>query len=132
MSKELYVGHLPLEYTEEDLRRLFAVAGTVSYIHLVTDPYSGASKGCAYVKMNSEKAAREAIECLDGAKLEHTTLTVSIARPQKPKVPGAGSRPGRPARPPRPAGGSAPAERGPGRSPGRKPGPARGGPKKKR
>jgi len=137
MSKELYVGRLPLEYTEEDLRRLFAVAGTISYIHLVTDPRSGESKGCAYVKMNSEKAAKDAIECLDGAKIEHTTLQVSIARPQKPKVPGAGPRPGRPARPARPAadGAEQPAARGPGRPAGRKPGKPGGhggGPKKKR
>ena len=97
MSKELYVGSLPLQYTEEDLRRLFAVAGTVSYIHLVTDLQSGESKGCAYVKMSSEREAKDAIECLDGARVENHHIKVSVARPQKPKLPGASPRPRRPA-----------------------------------
>jgi len=97
MSKELYVGNLPLPYTEEDLRRLFAVAGSVSYIHLVTDPQTGESKGCAYVKMSSEAEAKDAIECLDGARVENHHIKVSVARPQKPKAPGAAPRPRRPA-----------------------------------
>ena len=88
MSKDLYVGKLPPEYGEADLRRLFQVAGTVSYIHLVTDPHTGASKGCAYVKMSSEKEAKEAIACLDGARIDRYEIRVSIARPQKPKAPG--------------------------------------------
>lgn len=88
MSKELYVGNLPFEYGEEEIRKLFAVAGTVTYIHLVTDPRSGQSKGCGYVKMSSEREAKEAIECLDDALVENRHLKVSIARPQKPKAPG--------------------------------------------
>ncbi len=98
MSKELYVGNLPPEYGEEELRRLFRVAGTVSYIHLVTDPRSGESKGCGYVKMSSEAEAKAAIECLDGARVENHNLKVSIARPQKPKGPGQANdrHPGKP------------------------------------
>jgi len=95
MSKELYVGNLPFEYGEDELRRLFSVAGTVSYIHLITDPQTGRSKGCAYVKMSSEREAREAIDCLDEARVDNRTLTVSIARPQKPAAPGASPRPGK-------------------------------------
>ncbi len=95
MSKDLYVTHLPLEYGEGEVHRLFSVAGTVSYIHLVTDPETGRSKGCAYVKMASEREAKEGIDCLDGARIEGCTLSVRIALPQKPKVPGAAPRPGR-------------------------------------
>jgi len=95
MSKDLYVTNLPLEYGEAELRRLFAVAGTVSYIHLVTDPGTGQSKGCAYVKMSSEREAKEGIDCLDGARIESHIIGVQIARPQKPKAPGAASRPGK-------------------------------------
>ena len=116
MSKELYVGHLPLEYTEEDLRRLFRVAGTVSYIHLVTDPHTGQSKGCGYVKMTTDAEAKEAIECLDGALLIDRTIEVSIARPQKPQ-PAGGPRGGYRGKG-RPAGLGASAER---TSRGRKP-----------
>lgn len=97
MSKELYVGNLPFEYGEEELRRLFSVAGTVTYIHLITDPVSGLSKGCGYVKMSSEREAKEAIDCLDDARVENRQITVSIARPQQPKAPGAPSGSGRPA-----------------------------------
>jgi RNA recognition motif-containing protein len=95
MSKDLYVTHLPPEYGEAELHRLFSVAGTVSYIHLVTDPQTGESKGCAYVKMASEREAREGIDCLDGARIEGHTLSVRVALPQKPKAPGPAGGPGR-------------------------------------
>ena len=91
MAKELYVGHLPYEATNDDLRRLFSVAGTVTSVHIITDPVSGKSKGCGYVRMSSEEELQEAIDCLDGALMEGLQITVSIARPQKPQA--AGSRP---------------------------------------
>jgi RNA recognition motif-containing protein len=91
MGRELYVGNLPYEATESDLRRLFAVAGTVSSIHLITDPVTGRSKGCAYVKMASAADAGEAINSLDGALFEQRLITVSEARPQKPTLPPRGT-----------------------------------------
>ena len=92
MSKELYVGHLPYEATQDDLRRLFSVAGTVTSVHIITDPESGKSKGCGYVRMANEEQLQEAIECLDGALMENRMITVSIANPQKPPA----KRPGGP------------------------------------
>ncbi len=83
MGKELYVGHIPYELTEEDLRRTFAVAGTVTSVHIITDPVTGKSKGCAYVRMSSTGEAAEAIECLDGALLGEMIISVSVAVPQK-------------------------------------------------
>lgn len=103
MSKDLYVKHLPLSYGEPELRRLFSVAGTVNYIHLVTDPDTGQSLGCAYVKMSSEAEAKEGINCLDGARIDNHDIAVSIALPQRPKGPGAG--PGRGRKPFKPRGG---------------------------
>lgn len=91
MAKELYVGHLPFEATEHDLRRLFSVAGTVTSVHIITDPINGKSKGCGYVRMSCEAELQEAINCLDGALMENMTITVSIARPQKQQPP---NRPG--------------------------------------
>lgn len=91
MTKDLYVKNIPLESTEEDVRRLFSVAGKVSYIHMVTDPATGQFKGCGYVKMASEAEAKDAINCLDGARLEHCTLSVTEARPQA-KAPGGKGR----------------------------------------
>jgi len=84
MRRELYVGSLPFETTEEDLRRLFSVAGTVQAVHIITDRDSGRSKGCGYVKMTTESEAKEAINCLDGAIFENRVITVSEAREQKP------------------------------------------------
>jgi RNA recognition motif-containing protein len=84
MSRELYVGSLPFETTEEDLRRIFSVAGTVQSVHIITDRDSGKSKGCGYVKMTTESEAKDAINSLDGATIEHRLITVSIAREQKP------------------------------------------------
>ena len=83
MAKELYVGHLPYEATADDLRRLFSVAGTVTSVHIITDPETGKSKGCGYVRMAEEEQLKEAIDCLDGALMENRMITVSIANPQK-------------------------------------------------
>jgi len=93
MKKELYVGNLSYDITEDDLRRVFTVAGTVTSVHIITDTVTGASKGCAYVRMAGQDDIREAVESLDGALLGDRLMSVSIARPQKPKErPVAGQR----------------------------------------
>ena len=84
MRRDLYVGSLPFETTEEDLRRIFSVAGDVQSVHIITDRDSGKSKGCGYVKMATESEAKEAINSLDGATIEHRIIAVSEAREQKP------------------------------------------------
>jgi RNA recognition motif-containing protein len=94
MGKELYVGHISYEATEDDLRRAFAVAGTVTSVHIITDPVTGKSKGCAYVRMANAEEAKEAIECLDGALLGELIISVSIARPQKKQESPHGGRKG--------------------------------------
>ena len=85
MGKELYVRHISEKATENDLRRLFAVAGTVTSVHLISDPQSGQFKGCGYVRMATDAEAREAIDTLDGALLIDRVVMVGEARPQKPK-----------------------------------------------
>lgn len=84
MRRELYVGSLPFETTEEDLVRLFTVCGTVQSVHIIVDKISGKSKGCGYVKMTTVEEAKDAINSLDGALLENRQITVSEAREQKP------------------------------------------------
>jgi hypothetical protein len=94
MTKDLYVRNIPPEAGEEGVRKLFSVAGKVSYIHLVTDDRTGEFKGCGYVKMASEAEAKEAINCLDGARLEGGhILSVTAALPQKGRTGGQGDRP---------------------------------------
>ncbi len=85
MGKELYVGHISEKATENDLLKLFSVAGTVTSVHLITDPQTGEFKGCGYVRMATDAEAKEAIDTLDGALLIDRIVLVSEARPQKPK-----------------------------------------------
>jgi RNA recognition motif-containing protein len=84
MNRELYVGSLPYETTEEDLVRLFSVSGVVQSVHIITDKISGKSKGCGYVKMTTVEEAKDAIDSLDGALVDNRKITVSEAREQKP------------------------------------------------
>jgi RNA recognition motif-containing protein len=82
MRNELYLGSISAKATEEDIRKLFSVAGTVTSIHLIHDQQTGEFKGCGYVRMATPEQAKEAIEVLDGALLINRVLSVSEARPQ--------------------------------------------------
>jgi len=84
MSKDLYVKHIASEVTEEELRKLFAVCGKVTYVHMVKDAKSGQFLGCAYVKMSSEAEAKDARVTLDGARLGNREIVVVEALPQRP------------------------------------------------
>lgn len=103
MSKDIYVKNLSPQTTEEDLRTLFAVAGKVTYIHLVTDAKTEQFLCCAYVKMSSEAEARDAISALNEARYMNAYISVSEALPRT--APGSVRPPPqkRAARPPAPA-----------------------------
>jgi RNA recognition motif-containing protein len=128
MAKELYVGHLSEETTEEDLRRLFSVMGTVTSVHLIIDPETREFKRCGYVRMAADVDLKEVVETLDGAFLVDRVITVSIARPQKPGMSGKAGMSGRGKRTDsRPLSGTGPKSRpepkqGQGRKPAERPG----------
>jgi RNA recognition motif-containing protein len=84
MAKEIYVGHISENATEEDVWKLFSVMGTVTSVHLIIDPDTGEFKRCGYVRMQSGINLDEVVETLDGAYLVDREIVVSIARPQKP------------------------------------------------
>ena len=84
MSKDLYVKNLSQQTTEEDIRTLFAVAGKVTYIHMVTDAKTEQFLGCAYVKMSSEAEAKDAINALNEARYMNSYISVSVALPRTP------------------------------------------------
>jgi RNA recognition motif-containing protein len=82
MGVEIYVGRVSGVVSEDEVRKLFSVVGTVESVHLVTDPVSGESRGCGYVRMSTEEEAREAIDLLNGAKLGDSLIVVKNAPPK--------------------------------------------------
>lgn len=83
MDVKLYVGNLSYSTTEDDLRTLFAQAGTVASVAVIKDRDTGRSKGFAFVEMGSQAEAQKAISMFNSYKMEDRTLTVSIARPRE-------------------------------------------------
>ncbi len=83
MEAKLYVGNLSYDTTEDDIRNLFAQAGTVSEVALIKDRDTGSSKGFAFVTMSSQEEAKKAIEQFNGQTLGNRVLTVNAARPRE-------------------------------------------------
>lgn len=83
MEAKLYVGNLSYNTTEDDIRNLFAQAGTVSEVALIKDRDSGTSKGFAFVTMSSQDEAKKAIDQFNGQSLGNRELTVNVARPRE-------------------------------------------------
>src|SRR5713101_2205808 len=81
--KSVYVGNLSFGVTEQTVRSLFEVYGTVERVHIVTDRETGQPKGFAFVEMPSEAEAEKAISAVNGQDAGGRTLTVSEARPKK-------------------------------------------------
>lgn len=79
---KIYVGNLPFDVTEEELRTEFAAFGKVESVSIITDKYSGRAKGFAFVEMPSVSEGQAAITGLNGKTLKDRTLTVSAARPR--------------------------------------------------
>lgn len=79
---KLFVGGLDYAVTDKQLEELFAKFGTVQSAKIITDNYSGNSKGFAFVEMSNEDDAQKAIKELDGFGLEGRKIGVSVARPK--------------------------------------------------
>jgi RNA recognition motif-containing protein len=82
MGKKLYVGNLPFSATEESLKEAFSRFGTVESVAVITDRYTGQSKGFGFVEMATSQEAAEAVRKLDGTEMEGRAIKVSEARPQ--------------------------------------------------
>ncbi|MBI2278557.1 MAG: RNA-binding protein [Candidatus Brennerbacteria bacterium] len=83
MAKRLYVGNLPYSTNESELKDMFAEAGTVSSATVITDKFSGRSKGFGFVEMSSDSEADAAVEKLNGRDIGGRKLTVNEARPRE-------------------------------------------------
>ena len=90
MGSKLYVGGLPYAATEQQLSDLFAQHGAVTSARIITDKFTGQSRGFGFVEMSSDAEAQAAITALNGAEMGGRTLTVNEARPQEPRTGGGG------------------------------------------
>ncbi len=80
---KIYVGNLPFDVTEDEIKALFAPYGNVETVNVITDKYSGRSKGFAFVEMPVVAEAQAAINGLNGKMLKERPVTVSAARPRE-------------------------------------------------
>ncbi len=94
MESKLYVGNLSYSTTEDDLRTLFAQAGTVSSVALIKDRDSGQSKGFAFIEMSTQVEAEKAISMFNGKMVGERELKVSLARPREDRGGGFGGNRG--------------------------------------
>lgn len=94
MGSKIYVGGLPYAATEQQLSDLFAVHGAVESARVITDKFTGQSRGFGFVEMASSEEAQKAIAALNGTDMGGRTLTVNEARPQEPRTGGGGGRSG--------------------------------------
>ena len=84
MAKSIYVGNLPYNVTENEVRELFAPHGEVLSVKLISDRETGRSRGFGFVEMDDE-AAGAAIAALNETEFGGRTLRVNEARERRPR-----------------------------------------------
>ena len=92
MGNKLYVGNLSYSVSEEKLQELFSRHGSVASARVITDKFSGRSKGFGFIEMASDEEAERATAALNGTEFEGRSIVVSEARPQEPRSPRGGGR----------------------------------------
>jgi RNA recognition motif-containing protein len=90
LEVKLYVGNLSYDTGEEQLRTLFATAGTVSSVEMITDRDTHRSKGFAFVTMSTQAEAESAIKQFNGKEVDGRALAVNAARPREDRPMGGG------------------------------------------
>ena len=83
MGKKLYVGGLPYESSEEDVKEAFGAAGTVESVAIIMDNMTGRSRGFGFVEMSTDEEAQAAIDMWDGKEFQGRRLKVNEARPRE-------------------------------------------------
>ncbi|NOY39344.1 MAG: RNA-binding protein [Nitrospirae bacterium] len=78
----IYVGNLPYNVSEDELKELFSEFGEVSTVNIITDKFSGQSKGFGFVEMPNDSEADEAIKALDGKEIKGRNIKVNQAKPR--------------------------------------------------
>jgi RNA recognition motif-containing protein len=88
----IFIGNLSYDATDEDLMDAFKSFGEVTSATIITDRYSGNSKGFGFVEMPSKAEAQSAINILNGESLKGKRLNVNEARPRTDNHGGSGNR----------------------------------------
>ena len=88
----IYVGNLPHEVTDEELREAFEAFGEVTSVNIIKDRDSGQPRGFGFVEMPANAEGQAAISGLNGKEMKERTLTVSEARPRSEGDRGGGRR----------------------------------------
>ena len=78
----IYIGNLNYGVSEEDVRARFEQFGEVASVKIITDKFTGRSKGFGFVEMESDADGRKAIEQLNGQEFENSNMVVNEARPK--------------------------------------------------
>jgi len=79
----IYVGNLNFKVSESDLEGAFAEYGAVGEVKIITDKYSGRSKGFGFITMENDDEANKAIDELNGTSLQSREMVVNEAKPKK-------------------------------------------------
>ena len=94
MAKNIYVGNLVWDATQDDLYQLFQEYGTVTRAQVIMDKETGRSRGFGFVEMNDDAEAQKAIEALNNFDFRGRPLTVNEAKPREDRGGGGGGRGG--------------------------------------
>jgi len=89
MNPKLYVGNLPFDITENDLREMLSQHGPVNEISIIMDKETGRARGFAFVTMNTREGANAALS-LNGKEWKGRPLTINEARPREERAGGGG------------------------------------------
>ena len=83
MATNLFIGNLPYSMDSDKLGQLFAQAGQVVSAKVISDKYSGRSRGFGFVEMTTDEETKKAIELLNGKDVDGRALVVNEARPRE-------------------------------------------------
>jgi cold-inducible RNA-binding protein len=93
--KNIFVGNLDFNTSEDELRQLFEAHGQVDRVSIMTDRDTGRSRGFGFVEMASSEDGEKAIAALNGSQVGGRTLNVNEARPKPERTGGGGGGGGR-------------------------------------
>ena len=93
--KNIFVGNLDFNTSEDELRQLFEAYGSVDRVSIMTDRETGRSRGFGFVEMTNSEDGEKAIAALNGSQVGGRTLNVNEARPKPDRGSGGGGRGGR-------------------------------------